>query len=131
MDNKRKKSKNKTPLIITIIAIIIVIVIIAIVIKTNNKTSYDGNSLIGTFIYEKNNTRYEFKENGTGSMSFGDYKYEYSYKTENGELAIDFVKEEAHDVKYTYHLQDGILTLVSVEGTVSIGTEYTLKKENK
>lgn len=131
MGNKRKKSKNKTPLIITIIAIIIVIAIVAIVIKVNNKTPYDGNSLIGTFIYEKNNTRYEFKENGTGSMNFENYKYEYSYQTENGKLAIDFVKDEVQDVKYTYHLQDGILTLVSVEGTVSIGTEYTLKKENK
>lgn len=94
-------------------------------------SNYDGNSLIGTFLYEENNTRYTFKEDGTGSMSSGDYNFEYSYKVDENILNIDFAKDEVHDVKYSYELNDGTLKLISKEGTVSIGEEYILKKENK
>ena len=94
-------------------------------------SNYDGNSLIGTFLYEENNTRYIFKEDGTGSMSSGDYNFEYNYKIDENILNIDFAKDEVHDVKYSYELNDGTLKLISKEGTVSIGEEYILKKENK
>lgn len=94
-------------------------------------SNYDGNSLIGTFLYEENNTRYTFKEDGTGSMRSGDYNFEYNYKIDENILNIDFAKDEVHDVKYSYELNDGTLKLISKEGTVSIGEEYILKKENK
>ena len=137
MQNKKLK-KKRSPLII-IIAIILVIAIITYFKlnksdknSTNNETSnYDGNSLIGTFLYEENNTKYEFKEDGTGSMSSGDYNFEYKYKVDGNVLEIDFSKDEVHDAKYSFELKDGILKLTSKEGTVSIGEEYILKKENK
>lgn len=137
MQNKKLK-KKRSPLII-IIAIILVIAIITYFKlnrsdknSTNNEISnYDGNSLIGTFLYEENDTRYEFKEDGTGSMSSGDYNFEYKYKVDGNVLEIDFSKDEVHDAKYSFELKDGILKLTSKEGTVSIGEEYILKKENK
>lgn len=138
MQNKRFK-KKRSPLII-IIAIIIILIAIITFLKlnkngkntTNNTTSnYDSNSLIGTFLYEENDTRYEFKEDGTGKMSSGNYNYEYKYKVDGNLLEIDFSKDEVHDAKYSFELNDGILKLTSKEGTVSIGEEYILKKENK
>ena len=137
MQNKKLK-KKRSPLII-IIAIILVIAIITYFKlnrsdknSTNNEISnYDGNSLIGTFLYEENDTKYEFKEDGTGSMSSVDYNFEYKYKVDGNVLEIDFSKDEVHDAKYSFELKDGILKLTSKEGTVSIGEEYILKKENK
>ena len=137
MQNKKLK-KKRSPLII-IIAIILVIAIITYFKlnrsdknSTNNEISnYDGNSLIGTFLYEENDTKYEFKEDGTGSISSGDYNFEYKYKVDGNVLEIDFSKDEVHDAKYSFELKDGILKLTSKEGTVSIGEEYILKKENK
>lgn len=99
---------------------------------TNTEISnYDGNSLIGTFLYEENDTKYEFKDDGTGNMSSGDYNFEYKYKVDGNILEIDFSEEAVHDAKYSFELKDGILKLTSKEGTVSIGEEYILKKENK
>ena len=99
--------------------------------KKEKVSNYDGNSIIGTFLYEENNTEYEFKEDGTGIMSSGDYNFEYKYKLDGNVLEIDFIKDEVHDVKYSFELNNGILKLISKEGTVSIGKEYILKKENK
>ena len=133
MQNKRFK-KKRSPLIFIIPIVLVVIAVIGIVFFKQNKediSNYDGNSLIGTFLYEENNTRYTFKEDGTGSMSSGDYNFEYSYKVDENILNIDFAKDEVHDVKYSYELNDGTLKLISKEGTVSIGEEYILKKENK
>ena len=133
-----KRNKKKKSLIIPIV-IIIAIIICGIVIFLNKKdyknittnTNYDGNSLIGTFIYEENKTIYLFEENGTGSMSSDDYNYEYKYKVDGNTLSIDFDKDEVHDVTYTFELRNGVLKLISKEGTVSIGEEYILKKEDK
>lgn len=115
--------------------IIIIAVVIGIIFFINNKnkqnSNYDGNSLIGTFIYEQNKTKYSFKENGTGSMSSDNYNYEYKYKVDGNTLSIDFAKDEVHDVAYSFELNNGVLKLISKEGTVSIGEEYILKKENK
>lgn len=138
MQNKRFKKKR--PPLKFIIAIIIILIAIITFLKlnkngkniTNKDTSnYDNNSLIGTFLYEENNTIYEFKEDGTGKMSSGNYNYEYKYKVDGNILEIDFSKDEVHDAKYSYELKDGILKLTSKEGTISIGEEYILKKENK
>ena len=134
MANHRVK-KKRSPLVFIIPIVLVAIAIIGIVFfRQNNKediSSYDENSLIGTFLYEENNTRYIFKEDGTGSMSSGDYNFEYNYKIDENILNIDFAKDEVHDVKYSYELNDGTLKLISKEGTVSIGEEYILKKENK
>lgn len=96
-----------------------------------DKSSYDGNSLIGTFIYQESKTKYTFKEDGTGSMSSDDYNFKYKYNVNGNILSIDFDKEEVHDAKYLFELNNGTLKLISKEGTVSIGEEYILKKENK
>lgn len=134
MQNHRVK-KKRSPLIFIIPIVLVVVTVIGIVFCKQNKkediSNYDENSLIGTFLYEENNTRYTFKEDGTGSMSSGDYNFEYNYKVEENILNIDFAKDEVHDVKYSYELNDGTLKLISKEGTVSIGEEYILKKENK
>ena len=94
-------------------------------------SNYDENSIVGTFLYEENNTRYEFNEDGTGCMSSGDYNFDYKYIINENILEIDLVEDTVHDVKYTYELNNGILKLTAKEGTVSIGEEYILKKENK
>lgn len=130
MQGKRNK-KKKSPLILIIIVILIVIVIGTVIFLNRKSSNYDGNSLIGTFLYEENKTRYSFKENGTGSMSSGDYNFEYKYKVDGNILSIDFAKDEVHDVAYSFELNNGVLKLISKEGTVSIGEEYILKKENK
>lgn len=115
--------------------IIIIIFIVAIIVFINNrnnkKLNYDGNSLIGTFLYEDNKTKYVFKEDGTGSMSSDDYKYDYTYKVDENLLSIDFSNNEVHDVVYSFELNKGILKLTSKEGTVTINEQYILKKENK
>lgn len=126
-------------LIVLIIILIVVLIIFGIVVFFHNKnmkseksnSNYDGNSIIGTFLYETNKTKYSFKENGTGSMSSDNFNYEYKYKIEGNTLNIDFVKDEVHDVAYSFELNNGILKLISKEGTVSIGEEYILKKEDK
>ncbi len=137
---QNKKFKKKRSSLIIIIAIIIILIAIITFFKLNkngkngtNKeiSNYDGNSLIGTFLYEENDTKYEFKEDGTGNMSSGDYNFEYKYKVDGNILEIDFSKDEVHDAKYSFELNDGILKLTSKEGTVSVGEEYILKKENK
>ncbi len=61
----------------------------------------------------------------------GSIKYDYSYTVSNSELSIDYTDEAVHDVKYTFTLKDDILTLISVQGTITIGEEYKLVKENK
>ena len=131
MQSKRHK-KKKSPLILIIIIIAVVIGVILFINNKNKKSSnYDGNSLIGTFIYEQNKTKYSFKENGTGSMSSDNYNYEYKYKVDGNTLSIDFAKDEVHDVAYSFELKNGVLKLISKEGTVSIGEEYILKKDDK
>ena len=107
------------------------VIVILILSKEEKISDYDGNSIIGTFIYNENKTEYKFKEDGTGSMSSGDYNFEYKYIIDGNILEIDFAKDEVHDVKYSFELKNGILKLISKEGTVSIGEEYILKKENK
>lgn len=138
MQNKRFK-KKRSPLKF-IIAIIIILIAIITFLKLNkngknitnkDNSNYDNNSLIGTFLYEENDTKYVFKEDGTGSMSSGNYNFEYTYKVEGNTLDIHFSKDEVQDAKYSFELKDGILKLISKEGTVSIGEEYILKKENK
>ena len=72
-----------------------------------------------------------FKADGTGSMSSDNYNYEYKYIIDGNILKIDFARDEVHDVAYSFNLKDGVLKLISKEGTVSIGEEYILKKDNK
>ena len=130
--NRQKKKKFPLKLVVLFALIIVIIVIIVLVVKNNkNKLSYDGNSLIGTFVYENNNTKYVFNDNGTGNMSSNSFKYDYKYKVEGNLLSIDFSKQEVHDVKYSFELSDGVLKLTSKEGTVSVNEVYILKKENK
>lgn len=110
-------------------------ILITVVIFTKRKTdsisNYDGNSIIGTFLYKENNTKYQFFEDKSGNMSSSDYKFDYKYKIDKNILIIDFADEQVHDVKYTFELKDGTLKLISKEGTVSIGEEYILEKVNK
>lgn len=135
----KKFKKKRSPLIIIIAIIIILIAIITFFklskneknIGNNSTTNYNDTSLIGTFLYEENDTKYEFKEDGTGSMSSGNYNFGYKYKVDGNILEIDFSRDEVHDAKYSFELNNGILKLTSKEGTVSIGEEYILKKENK
>lgn len=133
MRKKRYKKKSPIVLIITLITIIVLIlgIIIFFNIKERKKSNYDENILLGTFWYEEGKTKYIFKENGTGCMSSDNFDYDYKYSIDGNILAIDFVKNEVHDIKYTFMLNNGILKLVSKEGAVSIGEEYILKKENK
>ena len=131
MQNKRFKKKS-SPLIVILILILIIIIAVAIIFLNNNKeNNYDENSLIGTFLYEADNTKYEFNENGTGSMSSDSYKFDYNYKVEENSLQIDFTDDKVHDVTYKFELKGGTLKLISSEGTVSIGEEYILKRVNK
>lgn len=133
MQGKRNKKKKSPLILIAIIIIIIIGVLIFLNKKDNNNanTNYDGNSLIGSFIYEDNKTKYSFKEDGTGSMSSDNYSYEYKYKVDGNMISIDFAKDEVHDVTYSFELKNGVLKLISKEGTVSIGEEYILKKDDK
>ncbi len=135
--NKKKRSS----LIICIIVIITIIAIGTLAFINNKKNAKNNNStintdivedsLIGTFIYEENKTKYSFNDDGTGSMSSDNYSYEYKYKTEENTLSIDFARDEVHDVIYSYELKNGVLKLISKEGTVSVGEEYILKKEDE
>ena len=128
---RSKRSKKKKSPLIPILIIIVLIVIGIILIKNSKKTNYDGNLLIGTFYYEEGKTRYVFKADGSGTMSGTGFKYDYNYEVDGKSLKIDFVKENVHDAVYSYELKDGVLTLISKEGTVSLDEKYILKKENK
>ena len=139
-----KKQKKQT-LILVLIVLIVIAVIVAI--RNSNKKdkivgnvqldntvqveNKNNNSLIGTYIYSIDGTKYEFKEDGSGSMSSKDFNFEYTYTTHQNILTIDFRAEEVHDVKYTYKIDGNELTLTSLEGTISVGKEYKLEKENK
>lgn len=136
MQGKRKKKKTSPLIPILIIMLIVVgVMIFANSKKGKNKedntVNYNGSSIIGTYLYEKNNTKYTFKEDGTGSMSSDNYNFEYKYKIDGATLSIDFAKDEVHDVVYSYEVKAEELKLISKEGTISIGEEYILKKENK
>ena len=126
----KKSKKKKSPLIPTLIIVILIIIGIVLIIN-GKKSNYDGNSLIGTFYYEDGKTHYTFKADGTGKMSAKSFKYEYTYEVDKDLLKLDFKDEQVHDAVYSYELKDGVLKLISREGTVSVDQEYILKKENK
>lgn len=138
--------KQKKPTLILVLIVLIVIVVIVAIQNSNHKEKIaenvqvdntvqveneNNNSLIGTYIYNTDGTRYEFKEDGNGSMSSKEFNFEYTYTTQQNILTIDFLAEEVHDVKYTYKINGNELTLTSLEGTISVGKEYKLEKENK
>ena len=127
--------KKKLILIILLLIIIIISSSIGVKVlldnKNNQKLYNDKNSLIGTFLYEENRTKYVFEEDGTGSMSSDGFKYDYTQKGDGNMLKIDFLEDEVYDVVYSFELEDGTLKLISKEGTVSIDEEYLLKKVKK
>jgi major membrane immunogen (membrane-anchored lipoprotein) len=130
---QNKKKRNKIIVVSLIIAIILLAIITIIILNTSARkdSNCDSNSLIGLFIYETSKTKYSFNEDGTGSMSSDSYNYEYKYEISENDLIINFNDEKVQDVTYSFELKDGILKLTSKKGTVSIGEEYILKKENK
>ncbi len=127
----KKSKKKKSPLIPTLIIIVLIVIGIVLLVKGMKKSNFDGNSCIGTFYYQEGDTKYTFNEDGTGKMSGKSFKYEYNYEVDGKTLKLDFKDKEVHDAVYSYELKDGILKLISKEGTVSLDKEYILKKENK
>ncbi len=134
-----KKSKKQTLIFASIIFFTILIISIVIYINKNNtenkvvKTSdYNDNSSInGVYVYKVDNTRYEFKEDKTGIMTSGDYKFEYTYTVKDGKIEINFKDDRVRDVKYSYSIEGNTLKLIAEEGTISVGEEYKLDKEGK
>ena len=144
-----KKSKGKTLRFIVFVIIIVVIVLFIFdkMTRSDNVSSNNSNesnssssinndysnsdTLVGTFIYKVDGTKYIFNADGTGSMVIGEYNFKFKYHTEENKLEIDYTDEGVHDVKYTYNIKNNELTLVSVEGTVSVGDVYKLERENK
>ena len=99
--------------------------------NTQNNKDENYGTLIGVFVYEKDGTHYEFKKDGTGSMSGTGFDYKYNYTTEGDVLKIDFEAKEVHDAEYTYKVDGNILNLKAKSGTETLGEEYKLEKENK
>ena len=124
--------------------IFIIIIVICLAIYANRKnisnkeieieaTIDNGNQdfICGIYIYNVDNTSYEFREDNTGVMISNGYEFEYKYTTQNGKLYIDFVDDNVGDVRYSYFIEKDTLKLVSEEGTVSVGKEYKLERKNK
>lgn len=135
----KQKNKRKTLILLSILFIVLIVLAVNSTnnkerineLEDNNVKNYDENSIIGSFIYKVDGTKYEFKSDGNGSMSSKSFNYEYKYTTQDNNLNIDFIADEVQDVKYTYSINGNTLTLISVDGTVSTGEEYKLEKENK
>ena len=96
-----------------------------------NKTEEEKRSntnLSGTYIYNEN-VKYEYKDEGKGTMYDSDMEFEFVYTVKDNNLEIDFMLDALRDASYTFTLEGKNLTLIGGEGTT--GGEYRLQKETK
>jgi len=128
------------------ISIVVIALVIIVIIATNAETitntitstfsnknknkepvvNTDASLLKGTFVYS-DEVKYEFNENGTGTLYDKDNKYEYTYKIHDQQVTLTFKDTSIHESTYTFYFLDKDLKLIGGEGTV--GGEYILKKE--
>lgn len=75
--------------------------------------------LKGSWSYDEV-TIYTFDGGGHGSLVLPLNTYEYTYKTENEVLLLDFADDAVEDKEYSYQLSEGVLTLTGSDGAVYI-----------
>ena len=84
----------------------------------------------GTYLYG-DSTEYQFDGKQNGCMCVfvdgEEYHFDYTYKTEDKRLYIDFENEAVTDITYEYSLDGDKLTLIGKEG--SAGGSYELIKK--
>lgn len=128
---KRRKNRKRKKIIasVLILAILILILITVLICKSCTEENDVVAELSGVWLYDQH-TEYEFDGRGNGCMCLdGSNHYEFTYKTENGIMHIDFSLDYVTDCKYTYSVEGDTLTLVGGEGTAEVGKVYELTKE--
>ena len=88
--------------------------------------SGENTGLCGVWAYG-DHTRYEFDEDGSGTMILDDWEFPYQYTTDENQLYMNFESDSLRDAVYTYLLEGKQLTLTGGEGTT--GGTYQLTKE--
>lgn len=127
---QKRMRKRKIQFCLVVVALLVTMLVFVIVVINNKVLKNKKYVLEGTYVYE-DNTEYEFdgKQNGCLCVVVDgeEYQFDYTYKTEDNRLYIDFENEEVTDITYEYSLDGNKLTLSGKEG--SAGGSYELTKK--
>lgn len=117
--------KVKVFLIICIIVLVCSLFLIFTIKKDTNQNSNIDNKLVGIWNLD-DNTKYEFKSDGSGHFTIPTGKYLFKYSVENNIISFDYEDENSVDSKYEYKVIDKTLELVKVGENTS---KFVLKKQ--
>ena len=127
----RQKRIRRRRIFTRIVIVILSALLIFIIILICKAYSKDGVPLLNGIYLYGDSTEYEFDGNQNGCMCVlvdgEEYHFEYTYKTEDNRLYIDFSDEAVTDITYEYSVNGDKLTLVGKEG--SAGGTYELTKK--
>ena len=124
--DKRKAHQRSAVIIFTIVLALLILAIVLLSKVFSNKNT--KTELVGVWRYDQY-TEYEFIDSSRGCMCLDSTThYEFTYKTKENILYIDFSLDYVTDCQYTYALDGDKLTLIGGEGTAEIGKVYELSK---
>lgn len=127
-DKKRRRNHRRKIILISALALALVIFVVILLFKGCSNDQNTNAELTGVWYYDQY-TEYEFDSEGNGCMCLdGNNHFEFTYKTEDGTLHLDFALDYVTDCQYTYTVDDDKLILVGGEGTAEVGKVYELTK---
>ena len=118
---KRSKHRRLLAIFSAVLASILLAVIIIIIARRCNT----GDDVLSGTWYLDGVTVYRFDGKGNGSLNLPNSTYPFTYKMNDNSLIIDFESEAARDITYSFAVENGKLSLVSVEKGKEITYELT------
>lgn len=127
-NKKRRRNYKRKIILISALALALAIFVVMMLFKGCGNDKNINTELTGVWYYDQY-TEYEFDSEGNGCMRLdGNNHFEFTYKTEDDTLYLDFVLDHVTDCQYTYTVDSDKLTLVGGEGTATVGKVYELTK---
>lgn len=127
-NKKRRRNHKRKIILISALAVALLVLVIILLCKGCNGNKSTNAELAGVWHYDQY-TEYEFDAEGNGCMCLdGNNHFEFTYKTEDDTLYLDFALDYVTDCQYTYTVDSDKLTLVGGEGTATVGKVYELTK---
>lgn len=106
------------------------VIFVVILLFKGCSNDQNTNTELTVVWYYDQYTEYEFDAEGNGSMCLdGNNHFEFTYKTEDNTLYLDFALDYVTDCQYKYTINGDKLTLVGGEGTAEVGKVYELTKK--
>ena len=128
-NKKRRKNHRRKLILISALALASVILVIILLCKGCSTDKKTNAELAGVWHYDQY-TEYEFDSEGNGCMCLdGNNHFEFTYKTKDDTLHLDFALDYVTDCQYTYTVDGDKLTLVGGEGTAEVDKVYELTKK--